>query len=78
MIRENSNIKGIKINQNMVLSSQFADDTTLCLDGSEESFKESIQTLKKSALFSGLKLNNDKTQVVWIVKRIQRCDFLET
>ena len=62
----------------MVLLSQFADDTTLCLDGSEESFKESIQTLKKSALFSGLKLNNDKTQVVWIVKRIQRCDFLET
>ena len=50
----------------MVLLSQFADDTTLCLDGSEESFKESIQTLKKFALFSGLKLNNDKTQVVWI------------
>ena len=50
----------------MVLLSQFADDTTLCLDGSEESFKESIPTLKKFALFSGLKLNNDKTQVVWV------------
>ena len=50
----------------MVLLSQFADDTTLCLDVSEESFKESIQTLKKFAFFCGLKLNNDKTQVVWI------------
>ena len=49
-----------------MLLSQFADDTTLCLDGSEESFKESIQTLKKFAFFCGLKLNNDKTQVVWI------------
>ena len=66
MILENSKIKGIKINQKMVLLSQFADDTTLCLDVSEESFKESIQTLKKFALFSGSKLNNDKTQVVWI------------
>ena len=50
----------------MVLLSQCADDTTLCLDGSEESFKESIQTLEKFDLFSGLELNNDKTQVVWI------------
>ena len=36
------------------------------MDGSEESFKESIQTLEKFALFSGLELNNDKTQDVWI------------
>ena len=36
------------------------------MDGSRESFKESIQTLTKFALFSRLKLNNDKTQVVWI------------
>ena len=49
-----------------MLLSHFADDTTLCLDGSEESFQESIQTLKKFALFSGLELNNDKTQDVWI------------
>ena len=40
----------------MVLLLQFADDSTLCLDGSEKSFKESVQTLEKFALFSGLKI----------------------
>ena len=66
MIRGNSKIKGIKITPKMVLLSQFAGDSALFLDGSEEPFKKSMQTFEKFALFSGLKLNNDKTQVVWI------------
>ena len=37
-------IKGMNINNKDVLLSQFADDTTLCLDGSEESFYESIDS----------------------------------
>ena len=40
----------MNINNKEVLLWQFADGTTLCLDGSEESFYESIQTLKKYAL----------------------------
>ena len=56
MIQENIKMKGIKINQKMVLKSQFADDTTLCLDGSEESLKESIQTLKKFCSFLWIKI----------------------
>ena len=64
--RKKSKIKGIKINQIKVLLSQFADDTTPCLDRSEESFKQSMQTLYIIALFSGLKFNDNKTEFVWI------------
>ena len=57
-------IKGIKINEQDILLSQFADDTTLSLDGSEESLRECIETLTAFTLMSGLKMNNDKTQIV--------------
>ena len=57
------------INNKEVLLSKFADETTLCLDGSEESFYKSIQTLKKYALISELKVKIDKIQVVWIGSR---------
>ena len=47
-----------------MLLSQFADDTSLCLDGSEESFREAINTLKQFCQTSGLNVNDEKTQVV--------------
>jgi hypothetical protein len=56
-----SNIKGKEC-----LLSQFADDTTLCLDGSEKSFNETMYVLSKFTRISGLKVNIDKTQIVWI------------
>ena len=65
-IRQNNKIRGIKLKAHEVLLSQFADDTSLCLDGSEESFRECIRVLKLFAEISGLKINNDKTNVVWI------------
>jgi hypothetical protein len=69
MIRQNAKIKGININEQEILLSQFADDTTLSLDGSEESLRECIKTLKAFTLMSGLRMNNDKTQIVWIGSR---------
>ena len=46
LIRNNENIKGIQINRDLtILLSQFADDTSLYLDGSELSFKESINSI---------------------------------
>ena len=76
MIRENEKIKGMNINNKDALLSHFADDTALCLDGSEESFYESTETLKKYALISGLKVNDEKTQVVCIGSRTShRCVF---
>ena len=66
MIRNNSNIKGIKLKEFETLIKLFADDTTLYLDGSERSFEEAVRTLDTFAAISGLNINNDKTQVVWI------------
>ena len=45
--------------------SQFADDTNLTLDVSEDSFKHTINTVKLYADISGLKINFDKTNVIW-------------
>ena len=72
--RNNNRIKGIEVNNCPVLISQYADDTTLILDGSEISLKESIVELNKFAKISGLKLNIDKTQVIWIGSKIYCSD----
>ena len=69
MIRENNNIKGLKLRNEISLISQFADDTALSLDGSEQSFNEAINTLNNYADISGLKINVEKTQIVWLGNR---------
>ena len=66
MIRRNVNIKGIKINEVEILLSQFADDTSIFLDGTEKSFRETVTVLDKFSCYSGLKINIDKTNVIWI------------
>ena len=50
----------------MILLFRFADDTSLFLDGSRKSFEEAINTLQFLAYISGLNMNLEKTQVVWI------------
>ena len=65
MIRRNPEIKGISINTKEYLLSQFADDTALCLDGSEASFEAAIKTLDTFSSMSGLIINNEKTQILW-------------
>ena len=47
MILNNNRIKGIKFYNSINILSQFADDTTLSLDGSEESLVAAIDTLTK-------------------------------
>ena len=42
------------------------DDTQVILDGSENSLKEALLTLKQYYLMSGLKINVDKTRALWI------------
>jgi len=69
MLRENEKVRGIKVGENEFLLSQFADDTALCLDGSEESFVEAVKILTFFAKVSGLKINYEKTQVIWIGSR---------
>ena len=64
LIRSNNNIKGICIQDKEIELSQFADDTNLTLDGSEDTFKHTINTLELFADISGLKIDFDKTNAV--------------
>ena len=46
--------------------SQYADDTSLILDGSPASLDASLRLLQFYAEISGLKINLEKTNVIWI------------
>ena len=59
-------IRGIKVLDTESKISQYADDTTLILDGSESSFSRSLSILDSFALISGLKVNYEKTEALWI------------
>ena len=57
-VRLNDNIKGILIgDKSHVKTTQFADDTTVILDGSKESIVNAVKVIEKFGLISGLKLN---------------------
>ena len=66
MIRQNKNIKGYSLFEKEIKISQLADDTSLFLDGSQESFEYCVRTILEYAKYSGLAMNFDKTKVVWI------------
>ena len=65
-IRGNKNIGGINVTRIEHKLSQFADDTSIILDGSEKSLNEALLELDWYAKLSGLNINFTKTQVVWI------------
>ena len=66
VIRKNKKIKGIFLNGEEFKVSQFADDTSIFLDGSSQSLNCTLEELDKFAKISGLKINFDKTQLIWI------------
>ena len=66
MIRNDGNMQGIKINDKEFKLSQYADDTQVFLDGSENSLRQLMLILKKFYTMSGLKVNEDKTKALWI------------
>ena len=65
-MRKDKNIKGITIDRQEIKISQYADDTTLILDGSSVSFTTALQILNLFSEISGLRLNNRKTEALWI------------
>ena len=69
LILNNPDIKGIKCNNSVFKLTQFADDTTLILDGKVNSLTAALNTLEVFGNISGLKVNKDKTQIVWIGKK---------
>ena len=72
MLKQDKDIKGIKIGDSEYTVSQLADDTTIMLDGSEQSFESTMYLLNKFANMSGLKINVSKTRAVWIVLCIRQ------
>ena len=64
LIENNRDITGIMIGDNEYKMTQFADDTTLLLDGSQISLTSSLNTLEVFGSLSGLKMNSDKTKVI--------------
>ena len=64
----NRNINGIRIGDREFLLSQFADDTTLFLDGSKETLREVFSILSYFEECSGLKLNKSKIKAIWVKK----------
>ena len=75
-IRNNKDSKGIFVHGNEIKISQYADDTTLILDGTKKSLTSSLQVLDDFKTISGLKLNNRKTEVLWIGANAGRKDIL--
>ena len=66
MIRDNKDISGIKLFDYEYKLLQYADDTTILLDGSEKSLKAALTLVDQFSKFSGLKPNHDKTCCVKI------------
>ena len=76
-IRTNKDIEGIFIKGNEIKISQYADDTTLILNGSEKSLTSALHDLELFSTISGLKLNNKKTEArLWIGSNTYRVDQL--
>ena len=63
-IRNNPNIKGVNIDNENHIISQYADDTSLFITGGTQTLKIVLDIFKKFELESGLKINIDKTQVM--------------
>ena len=78
MIVNNKKVRGITVNEHSFKISQFADDTTLILDGSKESLLAAMNTLEIFGNISGLKLNTEKTKLVWLGKKRHSQDKIET
>ena len=78
MLNSNKEIKGITICENEYLVSQFADDTTILLDGTQNSLTGSLNTLEVFGTISGLKMNTDKTKVIWIGRKKYSKDKLKS
>ena len=65
-IRKCADMRGLLVKDTEIKVSQYADDTTLILDGSERSLSEALKILESFEKVSGLRLNSKKTEALWI------------
>ena len=69
LIINEKKMKGIYVNGIEHKITQFADDTTLILDGSKESLIAALNVLEVFGSISGLQINTEKTKLIWIGKK---------
>ena len=69
-IRNDNNIKGIKLGQSEIKQVLYADDITLFLQD-RESIERVQQTFEAFEKISGLKVNKEKTNFVWLGKETE-------
>ena len=69
VLKNNKDIKGIKIGDTEYKVGMYADDTFLLMEGDERSLKVAMETFRKFHCCSGLKLNVEKTQIAWLGER---------
>ena len=70
LIQKSSDIRGIKIGTNMYKLTQFADDTTIVLDGTTKSLQATLNMLEIFGDMSGLIMNSEKTKLIWIGSKL--------
>ena len=66
LISMDPNITGIIIREENIKLTQFADDTTVIPDGSQHSLESALNTVEIFGNYSGLKMNIEKTMVIWL------------
>ena len=69
MIRINANIFGLLIDGIEFKLTQFADNTTVILNGSQQSLQAALNTLKIFGNMSSLCMSKDKTKMIWIGRK---------
>ena len=67
-VRNDNEIRGFKVLDTESKISQYADDTTLILDGSESSFSRSLLLLDTFALISGLRSTTKRLKLFGLVR----------
>ena len=77
LIKNDASVKGIFINKTEYKFSQYADDTTLILNGSKESLPAALNVLETFGSMPGLQINTDKTKLIWIGKKRNSKDEID-
>ena len=65
-LKNNKKIGGVVCGEQVIKVGLYADDTFLMLDGSKSSLRECIIVLNRFYACSGLKINLEKTQAIWL------------
>jgi hypothetical protein len=66
LVKNNQEITGIYYGDTQLKLMQFADDTTLFLNGTQTSLQASLNTLEIFGSISGLVMNAEKTKIIWL------------